>query len=258
MFFIDFHTHTQFNKKSYQKNMIFFQNLTQLDFSLFQTETWHAEKALDTGGGAVSRFFSVGLHPYFLTENNFEKNVEILEYFLNHTDYKQKIGFVGEAGLDKLRGPSLQFQAKAFEKQIELAEKFQKPLVIHCVKAFNELIEIKKKTNPIVQMIVHGFNKNQAILTQLMRHDFWISIGFSRFEQLQTGNEFGEMVKKIPLERLFLESDDSEKNIEILYQKIATLKGISIENLQQQILENLHKITKNQFCTGGEAKKNIL
>jgi TatD DNase family protein len=258
MFFIDFHTHTQFNKKSYQKEMIFFQNLTQLDFPAFQNETWREEKALDTGGGAVSCFFSVGLHPYFLTENNFEKDIEILEYFLNHEKYKQKIGFLGEAGLDKLRGPSLQFQANAFEKQIELAEKFQKPVVVHCVKAFNELIEIKKKTNPSVPLIVHGFNKNQHILAQLMRHDFWFSVGFSRFEQLQTGNDFGEMVKKIPLERLFLESDDTEKDVEILYQKIATLKNISIENLQQQMIENLHKITKNQFYTGGGHKKNIL
>ena len=55
----------------------------------------------------------------------------------------EKVIMIGECGLDKVWGPTLDIQEASFRRHIELSEKHQKPLIIHCVKAYNEIIAIK-------------------------------------------------------------------------------------------------------------------
>jgi TatD DNase family protein len=67
---------------------------------------------------------------------------------------------LGECGLDKITASDFELQKVVFKKQIQLSEKHQKPLIIHCVKAHQELIEIKKELKPKQVWIFHGFNTN--------------------------------------------------------------------------------------------------
>ncbi len=68
-------------------------------------------------------------------------------------------------------------QEEILEVQVRLAEELCKPLIIHCVKAYSELIAVRKRTKSSVAWIVHGYNNNERILRQLLDHGFYISVG---------------------------------------------------------------------------------
>ena len=80
--------------------------------------------------------YSIGIHPWHIQENRLESDLKIIEEKLQ---LKECLA-LGECGLDKRIEIPMEFQIELFEKQIQLAEKYQKPLVLHLVAAFDELI----------------------------------------------------------------------------------------------------------------------
>ena len=105
-------------------------------------------------------YFSVGIHPWHLTESDADRLLKLLEQQLQD----DRVVALGEAGLDRLRGCSLDVQISVFRREIALAEAYRLPMVIHCVKAFNELIQLKKELRPRQPWIIHGFRgKERAI-----------------------------------------------------------------------------------------------
>jgi TatD DNase family protein len=84
-------------------------------------------------------------------------------------------------------------------------------------------------------MIIHGFNKRESIGDELQKHDFYLSFGKSVLQNVN----LQEFVKQFPIEKLFLETDAELFEIEVLYQKVADLKKMKVENLVQQIQQNL-------------------
>ena len=177
-----------------------------------------------------SFYASVGIHPWTLTEENADIQWETL-----HESIKDKrIVAIGECGLDKLKGPSMELQTAIFKQEATLAENCSLPLIIHCVKAFNELIQLKKEISPCQPWIIHGFRGKLPLTLDCIRHGFYLSIG-SRFQ--------ADALKAIPLDRLFIETDESEESIESIYQRIAEIKGIS----QQELLEAINKNVREVF-----------
>jgi TatD DNase family protein len=165
--FIDFHTHQNYD----DNEVVFVRNLSQNEWqNLENIERCDIPNSFGTEG--VSKF-SLGLHPWFLTKENFNSDFKKLTQLVDN----QSVMIIGECGLDRLKGEDLNFQTEAFAAQILLAESCRKSVVIHCVKAYSELIALKKKLNPHVPMIVHGFNQNEQILKELLKNDFHISIG---------------------------------------------------------------------------------
>ena len=209
--FIDIHTH--FAKRA--ENVLSIQNFSQNEW----------ENAAYTEGGV---FASVGLHPWFLTQENAEQDFEKLSQLI----VNQNIIAIGECGLDKLRGENLDFQTQIFEKQIQLAESIQKPVIIHCVRAFNEVIILKKKLKPTIPLIIHGFNKNEMILAELLKNEFYISIGANI---LRGPFDFQKSVLSIPLDRLFFETDDKDIMIQSVYEAYSDLSKIEINDLKSII-----------------------
>ena len=118
-------------------------------------------------------FYSIGIHPWYIDENRLEKDLEIIETKLQEKNCLA----LGECGLDKRIEIPLDLQKSVFEKQLILAEKHQKSVVIHCVATFQEVIEIKKILNISVPMIIHGFSKNEQVAKQLIDAGFYISFG---------------------------------------------------------------------------------
>jgi len=145
---------------------------------------------------------------------------------------------IGECGLDKRIEIPLPFQQMVFEKQLELAEQYQKPVIIHCVAAFNEVIAIKKKMNISVPMIIHGFSKNETIAQQLIDHGFYLSFG----KYLIRNPELESVFKSIPNNRLFLETDTIEEGIEEIYHLAAKYKQLSLNELQEIIESNFNTV----------------
>ena len=87
-------------------------------------------------------------------------------------------------------------------------------------------------------MIIHGFNKKQSIAEDLLKNNFYLSFGKAVLYNLSLQN----ILKITPLDKIFLETDNEDFNIEDLYQKTSEIKGISLEKLNEQILENLETI----------------
>ena len=174
-------------------------------------------------------YASVGIHPWNLTLEHSEHQWKAL---CQSAKDKRTIA-IGECGLDKLKGPSMELQTAVFKQEAKLAENSSLPMIIHCVKAFNELIQLKKEISPRQPWIIHGFRGKFSLALDCIRHGFYLSIG-SRFQT--------DTLKAIPLDRLFIETDESEESIGSIYQRIAETKGISLEELTEGINKNVRKV----------------
>lgn len=84
---------------------------------------------------------------------------------------------VGEAGLDTLRGPAINVQLPVFERQARLAEAVGKPLIIHAVRAWQQLITLHRRMRPAQPWIIHGFRGKPELARQLVAQGFHISLG---------------------------------------------------------------------------------
>jgi len=176
-------------------------------------------------------YFSVGIHPDAATDDFEEK----LNWLREISAHKNCVA-IGECGLDGLIDVDEKLQQKAFLAQIEIANSLQKPLIIHCVKRFSQLLQFRKMAK--VPMIVHGFNKRKTIGDDLLKSGFCLSFGKSVLYNVN----LQDFLKDFPTEKLFLETDSSNFEIKELYQKVADLKKISLEDLTQKIKENLRNL----------------
>lgn len=176
--------------------------------------------------------FSVGIHPKDVSEHFDERFL-----WLKRVSEDENCIAIGECGLDGLIEVDEELQEECFEKQILWANEIKKPVIIHCVRRFSQLLRFKKFAE--VPMIVHGFNKKRNIADDLQNAGFYLSFGKAVLQNVY----LQQILADFPISRMFLETDDADFEIEELYQKTSELKSISIENLENQIQENLRKIT---------------
>ncbi len=178
--------------------------------------------------------FSVGIHPWKINFENLANDLQIIEEKLQHDNCMA----LGECGLDKRIETSLEIQTQVFEKQLFLAQKYNKPVILHCVAAFQEIIAIKKRMNVEVPMIIHGFSKNLQTAKQLLENGFYISFG----KYLLQNPDLEIVFKEIPNDRFFLETDSSSYAIEEVYALVAKYKNVEVSELKAQIQNNFNKI----------------
>ncbi|MFB3386830.1 TatD family hydrolase [Flavobacterium sp. LAR06] len=179
-------------------------------------------------------YYSIGIHPWYIVQDRIEADLKIIEEKLQTKNCLA----IGECGLDKRIEITLDQQIIIFEKQLALAEKYKKPVVIHCVAAFQEVIEIKKKMKISVPMIIHGFSKNSQLANQLIKEGFYISFG----KYLLRNPELKIVFQQIPSDRFLLETDTIEENIQQVYDLAAGYKNITIKELQEVISSNFERI----------------
>jgi TatD DNase family protein len=144
---------------------------------------------------------------------------------------------IGECGLDANRRHK--DDLAIFEAHIYLAEKLQKPLIIHCVKRHNDLINTKKRLKVSVPMIVHGFNNKRAIADSLLENGFYLSFGAAIL--LEKSNS-ATVFPTIPAVRIFLETDDSVADIGLIYGKAAALRHISVAAMRLLVEQNVRSV----------------
>lgn len=190
---------------------------------------------LDVSGGEQAgrgELCSLGIHPLFA-----EREVRLGE--IREKAERREIVAVGEAGFDRNAVISVEEQGKLFEEEVRIAETYDLPLIIHCVRAFPELLAVYKKMRPRQAWIVHGYNNNEEILLQLLEHGFYISAGKKLFVP---HSNIRRLLPLIPLEQLFLETDDSDRGIEAVYREVSALRDISPEMLMHRVYENFRKV----------------
>jgi TatD DNase family protein len=175
-------------------------------------------------------FYSIGIHPWYIDEHKLESDYLIIESKLQEPNCLA----IGECGLDKRIAIPLELQQMVFEKQLLLAQKHNKPVVIHCVAAFQEVIATKKRLKITVPMIIHGFSKNKQVAKVLIDNGFYISFG----KYFLRNPELKEVFETIPNDRFFLETDTLEEGIEKVYALATNYKNWSIDEIQQQINSN--------------------
>jgi TatD DNase family protein len=181
--------------------------------------------------------YSIGIHPWYIVEDRLSEDLAILESKL---EFENCLA-VGECGLDKRIEVPLTLQTQVFEKQLLLAEQYKKPVILHCVAAFQEVIEIKNALKITVPMIVHGFSKNQETAKQLLDNGFYVSFG----KYLLRNPELESVFKSVPNDRFFLETDTVEESIRDLYKLAAQYKNIEIEILKDTLHENFNSVFPN-------------
>ncbi|WP_338644987.1 TatD family hydrolase [Flavobacterium sp. KS-LB2] len=184
-------------------------------------------------------YYSIGIHPWFIVEDRIEADLAIIESKIQEASCLA----VGECGLDKRIEIPMELQEMVFEKQLLLAQQYNKPVVIHCVAAFQELIAIKKKLNISVPMLIHGFSKNAQIAKQLVDNGFYISFG----KYLLLNKELEAVFKSVPNNRFFLETDTVDEGIEAVYELAAKYKGVSVNEIQELVNSNYNEVFDFRF-----------
>lgn len=181
-------------------------------------------------------FYSVGLHPWDINDDWRIQMGKLLIMAL-HTH----VLMIGEAGLDKKNGPApMDTQIEVFREHVCLSELIRKPLIVHCVKAFDELLSIRKETKATMPWIVHGFRGGVEQWKQLTRVGIHISIG---------KHYNVDLIRQLPLKYLFLESDDSTE-LDLVYDLVSNDIGIERSELSQLVADNIHLLftSKESSC----------
>jgi TatD DNase family protein len=181
-------------------------------------------------------FYSIGIHPWYIVADRVEADLGIIESKLQEKNCLA----LGECGLDKRIEISMELQQTVFEKQLLLAQKYNKPVVIHCVAAFQEVIDTKKRLKISVPMIIHGFSKKEQLAKQLLDNGFYISFG----KYLLRNPELESVFTSIPNNRFFLETDTVEETISEVYTLAAKYKNIIVTEIQKEIKNNLVDVFK--------------
>ena len=141
-------------------------------------------------------FYSAGIHPWW-TER--EEDVAAMLEGLRHWLDDERVIAVGECGLDRLRGAALAEQERIFLLQVNLAAEGRRPVIVHCVRAFDRLLHLRREFPTDLEVVIHGFRGAPPIARQLLAAGFSLSFGRRRNE---------ESVNLTPPSRRFFETDE--------------------------------------------------
>lgn len=176
-------------------------------------------------------YYSIGIHPWYINPDTLEIDLAIINEKL---PLKSCLA-LGECGLDKRIEISMDFQLQVFEKQLLLAKTHKKPVILHCVSAYQEVIEVKKRLQIETPMIIHGFSKNWQVAKSLLDNGFYLSFG----KYLLRNPELSSVFEQVPNNRFFLETDTVEESIIEVYEKASSIKK---SNIKSQVEENFKTV----------------
>ena len=142
------------------------------------------------------------------------------------------LSLIGECGLDRLCATPYDLQLAAFEAQIALSEELCRPIILHCVRALDDVLRLKRGTTQ--PWIWHGFRGKPQQLQQLLDHGFYVSFGF---------RHHADSLRACPSDRLFLETDDTPAPIAPLYATAAGLRATTEDELREQLWDNVNALS---------------
>ena len=170
---------------------------------------------------------SAGIHPWQLKED-FSLQLNQLTKLAT---FKNIIA-IGECGLDRIKGPAIEIQIEALRAQIELANRINKPMILHLVKSYSDIIAFAHLMK--TPWIVHGFKGNGLEAENLLKKGARLSFG----PRLLTDETMQALFTSIPLENIYLETDTKPVLIDEMYQKAALLRNLEIDDLKTSIWLN--------------------
>ena len=211
-----------------------------------------SKKAIELAKTHKFIYSTVGISPNDLT-SKWEEDIFDVDALLSKKNSADKIVAVGEIGLDYHYDTDKSIQKQAFIKQIEIANKYNLPIVIHTRDAVMDTIQILKD-NPVNKKgVFHCCPFNRELINEALKLDFCISIaGPITFKNSKNAEEIANL---IPLDRLLIETDspylapepvrgtrNDSRNIKYTAQKIADLRKTTIEEIAEFTYTNTKKI----------------
>jgi TatD DNase family protein len=178
--------------------------------------------------------YSIGIHPWYIDEKRLESDLACITEKLELAPCLA----LGECGLDKRIDIPMALQISVFKKQLDIVKQTKKPIVLHCVAAFDEMIAIKKEMKLENPMIIHGFSKNEQVAQLLLNNGFYLSFG----KYLLRNPEMEKVVKFASENQILLETDTIEESIYEVYEKAAAVKGISLAKMKAIVFDNFSRI----------------
>lgn len=180
--------------------------------------------------------YSIGIHPVFINQSNLKQD---LAFIKEHIQYEKCIA-IGEIGLDKLCAIDFDVQIAIFKQQLQIAEENKIPVIIHCVRSYQEILAIRKEMKLTIPFLFHGFNKNEKLLNQITKNQCIPSFGKNLLYNPNLQTIFANLSEN----EFFLENDGSQIPIEEIYQKAAELKNTTLSQIEAIIKENYNRIFK--------------
>lgn len=177
--------------------------------------------------------YSAGIHPWYCGGWKAGDIKKIMPVF----EDKQVI-LIGEIGLDKLSKVPFEKQNEIFISQLDIANILKKPVILHIVKDMENVINLKRNYPKIPAWIIHGFRGGPQEARQYISKGFNLSFG-SKYNE--------EGLKACPVNKLFIETDESDFNIDEIYKMIAKSRSVDIEILEMQVERNFNSINKTGF-----------
>ena len=209
--YIDIHVHNQYEQEN-----------SRLVLNIFPNSI----DKLECNG-----LYSVGLHPWYINEKTYPSEINSVKT----ASENHNVIAIGEIGLDKNIDVSYLTQVKVFEQQLEIAENSKKPVIIHCVKAYDDIISIRKKSNRSIPWIIHWFNASEQIAGELLKYNCYLSFGIMLFKE---NSKAFKVFQNMPLNKAFFETDDTGISISEVYEKAVIARNIKLTELNKQIKSN--------------------
>jgi len=178
------------------------------------------------------KYYSCGLHPWDIEKSNIDERIAKLYC------YADGMIALGEIGLDRSIDCNVSKQISIFEKQNEIAVKYNLPVIIHSVKAYSDFLELINNKKNKTPWIFHGYNGNLDIALALINKGCYISFGCN----LLNSKKLQYVFLNVSLDSVFFETDNSAVTIEEIYNKSAVLLDVSIDVLKEKMYSNFKKI----------------
>lgn len=172
------------------------------------------------------QLYSVGIHPWNTVDVS--DAIELLEKAVSN----DVVVAIGETGVDTLRGASKERQIELFKLHISLSERYQKPVIIHAVHSYNEVMMLRKELKANMPWIIHGFRGNAEVARQLLTAGIKLSIG----EHFNSA-----AMACIPINEIFVETDDSTLSIDAIYSRISQARGEEKAGFKNSVIGNISK-----------------
>jgi TatD DNase family protein len=188
-----------------------------------------------------ANYTTAGIHPWWM-EDYTQEEIEKFKIQVESRAKKGDLWAIGETGLDRLYPETLNEQKELFLWHLNLANKYQLPLIIHNVRSGSDFLQMIKEHKPKTPWIFHDFRGNETLMHDLLRlhPDCYFSFGIS----IDNSKEIRELLPLVPAQNLFLETDD-QKHLDIhdVHLRAAHHLDMDLAFLKAQVWHNFKKLT---------------
>lgn len=238
----DAHIHLSF--LSDEKLQKYFQKSAKINIKCFvmggyDQVDWQKQIQIKQNNPQVKTCF--GLHPWVIEKSSDDELEQQWQFLLSIIDQADAIG---EAGIDRFRTDDekvIQRQMDYFLRSLNVSRQFDKPLVLHIVKAHDMALKILDDSSGSYG-IAHAFSGSYEVAKEYIKRGFLISIG-----KRILGDGFTHMkdaVMRLSLDELLIESDESEDPMDLykVAEKVAQLKGCAMDKVLEKTAANFDKV----------------